>query len=70
MHIYYVSYRLGPAADLARHELTIEASSMTDALNVVYHKLYHRFPNYRVISILPMDLLPIEELVDQARSEM
>lgn len=70
MHRYFVSYRLGPAVDLARYEFTLEASSMTDALYVVYHKLYHRYPNYRVISILPMDPLPIEELVEQARSEM
>ena len=51
----------GGGLTLARHEMTVEVASMTDALSAVDRKPYHRFPHYRVFSIIPMDPLPIPE---------
>jgi hypothetical protein len=67
MHTYNICYRIGPAVDLLRREMTVAASNMTQAAEIVHGKLYYRFPRYRLISIVPLVDLPLEEVVETWR---
>ena len=67
MKSYSVFFRLGPPVDLARHNMTVTANSMTEAAAIVDRKLYYRFPNYRLVSLEPMVELPLPEEVEVER---
>jgi hypothetical protein len=74
MKSYFITFRLGPAVDLARHYITVTASSMVEAAQIVDRKLYLRYPNYRLVSVQPIVDLPIPEdlgegMVERLRAE-
>ena len=70
MAYYWICFRLGAALDLNAHDIYITAEDMPAAIEKLHNKLCHRFPNYKIQSVLPANIMPAEDLVESWRDRI